>query len=300
METTLIIDGGLGRVITAIPALEKFVKNNPDCIIVGYGFTPIFWGNKLLRDNVFDNYYKGLFQKIKDTKILKPDPYFNSDYLNGRINLLDAWNQEINNDKESMPIPKLYLSQQELINNGKFKTKDNIVIGFQPYGSSAILTENSVDDSSVRSLSIETTQAIVKALRKEKYDILLITDKQIPFLQAADFINHYPPDLRGLMGSIANVDYFLGIDSLGQHIARAFNKPGTVIFGGTNPVNVSYPGYFNFINDKAERSYMHYRVAEFDWWLTEIENSNIMKFSNDENKSICDNIIKHIKSSLRK
>ena len=35
-------------------------------------------------------------------------------------------------------------------------------------------------------------------------------------------------------------DYFIGCDSVGQHIAHAIEKPGTVVIGSTFPENTSY------------------------------------------------------------
>ena len=72
MTTTLMIDGGLGRVITAIPALEKYVTDNPDTIILITQWVPILWGNKILQNNVLDAGSKGLFEKIKNTKMGNP------------------------------------------------------------------------------------------------------------------------------------------------------------------------------------------------------------------------------------
>lgn len=299
-KKTLLIDGGLGRVITAIPALEKFVKQNPETNIVTYGWTPILWGNRVLKDFITDNMTKGLLEKIRHTKIIKPEPYFNSDYINGKINLADAWNQEINNDQESMPLPQLFLSSKELKENSKFKTSNNTkVIAFQPFGSSAIIGENSVEDNSFRSLNIETTKYLVNLLRKEGYLIYLMVDKMIPFLRGEDFINHYPPGVRDMAATVANVDYFLGIDSCGQHIARCFKKPGSVIIGATNPVNISYPNHYNLLNYDKDRTYMPYRIAEFDWWLGEIENSTIMEFNQNQLKEMGKNILEHIKKSFK-
>ena len=85
MKTTILVDGGLGRMISAIPALEKYVKNNTETIIVTYYWTPIYWGNKILRHSITDSSTKGLFEKIKNTKIIKPEPYYNSNYLNNKI-----------------------------------------------------------------------------------------------------------------------------------------------------------------------------------------------------------------------
>ena len=43
--------------------------------------------------------------------------------------------------------------------------------------------------------------------------------------------------LNGWMGVINSADYFLGCDSIGQHMAYALKKPSTVVIGSTFPEN---------------------------------------------------------------
>lgn len=301
MTTTLMIDGGLGRVITAIPALEKYVANNPDTIILVTQWVPILWGNKILQNNVLDAGSKGLFEKIKNTKILKPEPYYNSDYISGKINLIDAWNQEINNCRESLAVPKLYLSKAELY--GMSYIRNNYyqkIIAFQPFGSTAILTNEGVQDSTKRSINAETTQHLIKILREEGYGIWLMTDKPVPFLDGNNFINAGSNNIREVASLLYHCDYFLGVDSSGQHVARCFNKPGTVIMGGTNSINVSYPDHFNILNDRSDKVYMPYRLAEFDWWLSELANDSVLDFTEKDLKILGKNILKHINMSTKK
>lgn len=300
-KKTLIIDGGLGRVITAIPALEKYVTKNPNTVILIYQWLPIIFGNKILSKVSYDALHvKGLFDLIKDTKIIKPEPYYNTDYLNGKISLLDAWNQEINGDSESMPVPNIVLRNDEIQQASQLRrTYHRKVIAFQPFGSTAVIDENGVKDNSLRSLDHKTTQQIVKALKLQGYGIWLMTDKNIPFLNGTDFISYYTQNIREVAAAINHCDYFLGVDSSGQHLARAFNKPGTIIMGGTNTKNVTYPDHFNILNDNEERVYMPYRLTDFDWWLSETLNKDCMNFDDKEIKNMTCNILKHIKKTTK-
>lgn len=299
MKITLLIDGGLGRVITSIPALEKFVKFNTECTIITYFWTPIIWGNKTLTPYVFDNQTKGNFDRIKDTKIIRPEPYYNSDYLNERISLADAFNQEINGDKDKMPIPKIYLNRHEMEVGNKVRVaKKKAIIALQPFGSTANITENTSTDGSSRSMSKDTLIALVKRLRHENFGLYLMTDKMIPFLNRDDFIDHYPGQIREIAATIANCDYFLGIDSSGQHIARSFNKPGTVLIGGTAPINISYPDFFNIIDFGIDRKYISYRICEFDNYLAEIENDGILDLNKEQINDFIENTLQHIKKSI--
>ena len=58
MNTTFIIDGGAGRVINSIPALEKYYKLNPedDFNIIVHGWESVFWSNSKLQKRVFGSH----------------------------------------------------------------------------------------------------------------------------------------------------------------------------------------------------------------------------------------------------
>ena len=300
MKTTFIIDGGLGRQITAIPALEKFVAKNPDTTIVTHFWTPIFWGNCLLAPKVFDSNTKGLFERIKDSKIVKPEPYYNTNYINDKISMADAFNEEINGDNEKMPPPRIYLSSTEL-KNGKNIARQNgkKVICFQPFGSTAKFENNDIIDQTVRSLSKEATLQMINMIRSDGFDIALFDDRDIPFLDRSKFLNIRNLDCRVWAAVIANCDYFVGVDSAGQHIARAFNKPGTVIMGGTSELNTSYTDHFTIIKKPGDRKYMSYRLCDFDYWLSELENTNLMTYTIDEINKITQNILKDVRTKCK-
>jgi len=300
MKKTLIIEGELSKVFTSIPALEKFVTNNPDCTIVVHEFGPIFWGNKKLSNFIFDNHTKDLFNRIKNTKIIKPDPYYNIDFLNGKIHLVDAWNQEINGDKDPMPVPKMYIQEHESkVGLSVKRNYFNTIIAFQPFSKDVEFLENEVKDKSCRSMRLKLCKEIIKRLKLQGYGIWLITDRDIPVLSPTDFIQLWPTDVRSMASILSQCDYFLGVDGSGQHFARSFNIPGTVVMGGSNTTNFTYPDHFNIVNDK-ERDYMPYGLADFDRYIAEANNDKLMNLSDKEIKDLCNNIIKHIKKTVKK
>jgi ADP-heptose:LPS heptosyltransferase len=96
---------------------------------------------------------------------------------------------------------------------------------------------------------------------------------------------------------INDADYFLGCDSVGQHIAHALKKPGTVVIGGTFPENISYPGSNTLTiidNGKDERRYSPIRVA-VDIRIDR-HNENLMVLADETIKTI----VKGIKTTLSK
>ncbi len=299
MSTTLLIDGGLGRVICAIPALEKFVQNNPNTTIITYFWTPVIWGNKKLTPYVFDNNTKGLFEKIKDTKISKPEPYYNNDYINQKIGLSDAFNQEINGNKDKMSVAKLYPSRSEMERGSKVRIGNKrAFVAIQPFGSTATITDNDTSDPTARSMSKNTIISLIKRLRHENFGLYLMTDKTIPFLNREDFVDHYPTNVREIVSTIANCDYFIGVDSSGQHIARSFNKPGTVLLGGTPAINISYPDFFNIIKFGIDDKYTSYRLCEFDNYLAEIENDSNLDLNKEQIQEFVEKTVQHLKKSI--
>ena len=295
-DRTLIIDGGLGRIITAIPALEKFVQENTNTTILVHGWAPVVYGNKILGPSVFDFKTKGNFERIRNTSISKPEPYYETAYINQQIHLIDAWNRCINNSTDALGIPKIYLSNNEKNNLWNVKTSKKLV-AFQPFGSTAYHTNAGVVDNSNRSMSTLMSKLILKRLVQENYDVLLITDKQVPWNLDCTFIPGIFYGPRDLAGAIYQCDYFVGIDSAGQHIARCLRKPGTVVLGSTSAVNISYADFFNIIDTAPDASYKGLRISDEDLYLDEIENADIMDIPLQQLHGYIDSIINHIKTT---
>ena len=79
----------------------------------------------------------------------------------------------------------------------------------------------------------------------------------------------------------------------------AFNKPGTVIFGSTFPINVSYPNWFNIIEKPGIKKYNPIRIAGLDGILSDRLNDRMMDFSDDELTNIYNNIVKDIENKVK-
>ena len=112
------LDGGAGRAISAIPALEKYAKAHPDedwKIIIG-GWDTLYFGNPLLQDRTFSMDVKGLFETvIKDSEIVHPEPYTQWQYYNQQCSLAEAFDKVINqtDDHSDLGKPNMYLCKAE-------------------------------------------------------------------------------------------------------------------------------------------------------------------------------------------
>ena len=306
------IDGGAGRAICAIPALEKYARLHPDedwNIIIG-GWDTLYFGNPLLQERTYSMDVKGIFKNlIKDSQIIHPEPYTLWQYYNQQCSLAEAFDKIINetDDHSDLGKPNMYLCKAEeknaanMLSGVKAKQNKDLTIVIQPLGRSARVDNGDVIDDSTRSIEPHVYHKLVKKL-SQKYNIILMAEPDfINVLSAEDSVSEKPQgiDLRMWSAIIESVDYFIGCDSVGQHMARAFDVPGTVIMGSTFASNVSYPDYFNMIENKnIEKVYSPILVAGFDCHLSDRLNDGLMDFSEDEVDEIYKSIVKDIKEKV--
>lgn len=310
MKKVFMVDGGAGRVITAIPALEKYIKNNPndDVKIIIPGWDNLVWGNPILQDITYNNETKGIFDLfIKQCDVMiSPEPYRVPDYFNQKISLAEAFDREINTttDHSNLPIPKLYTNKAEeknaanLIAEVKNQQKKEKTIVIQPYGRSARVDNGDVIDDSSRGLDSTNYLRLVKKL-STKYNLILFAERG---LWLNEDVYTYKPeiDLRYWLSVIDNCDYFVGCDSVGQHMARAFDKPGTVILGSTFAKNVTYPDWFQIIEkDGCEKKYSPIRICGLDSHLADRLNDTLMDFTEKEIDDIVDAIIADVDKKVK-
>lgn len=305
MNTTFLLSGGAGRIICAIPALEKYHYDNPDddFKVLIYGWENLYHSHPILQNRTYDANMKGVFDLIiKDSKLVCPEPYHNHEYYNQRISLVDAFNREINDCVHQMSVfdnrlPRLYLHQNEsdtakrMIQQAKDRFKKDKFIVFQPYGSGIEIVEDKLIDKTGRSLHKEGFEYLVYLLREInavvlymgdiKYNTIndesvLLTAKDVPGV-----------DLRFFMAMIENCDYFVGVDSVGQHMARSFDKLGTILMGSTFEMNVTYPGWFKTYRKKNFKpTYNPIRISPVDSDMVDRINYGIMDFSEVEIEEI--------------
>ena len=325
MKTIINIDGGLGRVITAIPALLKYGKNHPEddwyVMIPGWDF--MVWGIEELQQRTFNPETKGMFENYywHADKVIAPEPYKLPAFYRNEISLIEAFDELINEttDHSDLSDMKLELTIDEILNAKGFinqaiqgingnptgceppKPVENHkkIIVFQPFGSTSQQSEMGIYDKSMRSINHLFATEIANALSK---DYIVIN------MNGREGFSHFPgvinfaqdPDLRTWSAIIQEADYFVGCDSVGQHMARAFDKPGTVILGSTYAVNITYPDHFQIIeNENVEKEYSPIRVCGLDSHLADRKNDRCMDFTDEEVDNIYSAIVKDIKEKVK-
>lgn len=306
MKKAFAINGGAGRVLCAIPALENYKKNvDSDVVIIAEAWMELFMLSPTLRHNVYHVAHKGLFEdKLKDREIESPEPYRLNAYFNQKANLIQAFDKIINN-LDALPDPKpinLELSKAEqayghnLVNQVKAQFNKQKAVVVQPFGSGVKLEGNFVIDSSGRSLELRDFTRLVEELSKN-YAVILMVPFKVPTEKAMQAAVPEDADLLKWAGIINAADYFVGCDSVGQHLANALKKPATVVIGATFPENISYPDNKDFTiidNGKDKRTYSPIRITHDHG--TERDNEDLMILSEDTFKQI----VKSVENKLGK
>ena len=286
----IFLNGGIGRILCAIPAIEKYQKESgdEDFIVVIEGKCNILDGHPTLDSKAYDMYHKNLFHThIKKRDIISPEPYRVYEYFSQQCNLSQAFDI-ILNDKgiRELDKPKLYLSKEEklkateILNECKEKIKADKYVVFQPFGRAIKQIDSSFVDPSNRSIEYTNFKSIIKKLHKEKYGVIVMSDFGIELKKENFEMDVAQPeniDLRIWASIIEQVDHFVGCDSVGQHFAYSLGTPSTVITGATFPENTTYPNKdgVNIVDlGQNDRQYDPIRIT-FDERISRV-NENLM------------------------
>ena len=287
------IDGGIGRVITALPALLKYHKNHPDeewyISIIGWDYVPL--GIPELQERTINPETKSVWENyfMKADKVISPEPYRLPNFYKGKISLAEAFDEIINEteDHSDLNYKTLNLSHAEIRRGQEIIYKAYEVHGkeqtivINPYGSTAQVCPLGVYDDSLRSLPENMFNQLCELLA-EDYNVICMG---YPHLLSEENKFVYVPQqdlhIREWMGVISQVDYVIGCDSVAQHIARATGTQGCVIMGGTNATNMSYPDYFRIIQRK-EAVYSPMRISGLQSNLAERLNKECIEYTDEE------------------
>lgn len=275
------VDGGIGRVICSLPAIEALAQTRK--VIVLTSFPEIFIGNprvhktySLTREYLWDDV-------IKHGEFLYPEPYFSHRYYNQEQHLVQVFNHLLLGEAGSVDLGgKLYLTEDEitwakdfiLARKQEFEDKDIVLL--QCFGSSAKIENNTVTDTTNRSLPTSAVDAVC-ANTKHLY------------INASHIAMNYPNvwqqafTTRQLFALAAYCDFIISIDSFLMHVGAVFKKAGLVFFGSTFTKNLSYDTYRVFQRKGYPKSYVPNRFSGFV-----DENARALDFDEAEVEHIID------------
>ena len=333
MKTIINIDGGLGRVITSIPALLKYGKNHQDedWYVMIPGWDVFTWGIEDLQQRTFNPETKGMFENYywDADKVISPEPYKLPAFYRNEISLAEAFDELINGttDHSDLPDMTLELSLDEVlaakscINQAiqasnpnsnsdtnqcglptsppnQTERENKKIVVFQPFGSTSHQSEMGIYDKSMRSINHLFANMIASELGKD-YVVINMNgrDNFSSFPQVINFSQD--PDLRTWAAIIQEADYFVGCDSCGQHIAKAVGTPASVVIAGTHEVNVSYPDTFHIIKNDAKYYPNPMRVSSMNSHLADKLNQKRAIFTTEEMETHIKEIVRRIEGDKK-
>ena len=247
------LNGGAGRMLCSIPALELYAEESgdKDFVIVCEGGTDMFKGHPTLHKRAYDPWHKNLFDDIiKHRQVVNPEPYQVWEYYNQKCSLSQAFDIIFNNKGvRELNKPAIHFSKDELlvgrklVNEVKEKIKKEKVIVVQPFGRGIEIMDDTPIDTTARSFEFKDLKSLLKKLEKD-YALVMMSEMKMELKGEGLKQEVAMPEglsLRQWAGMIKYCDHFLGCDSVGQHLAYAVGTPTTAVIGATFPINVSYP-----------------------------------------------------------
>ena len=298
------INGGAGRMISSVPAFEKYLEesDDKDFIIVCEGGTDVFKGHPKLDDRAYDIWHKGLFKDyLKNREIVTTEPYRVWEYYNQQCSIAQAFDIQVNNKGlRELPKPTLRLSKDELlqgrsiVNEVKKKLKKEKLVVFQPFGRGVEYIDETLIDRTARSFELKDVKAIVKKLQQNDYAVIMMSEFKTDMTDVKLKDEVAMPEnvnMRVWSAIIKYADHFLGCDSLGQHLAYSMETESTIITGSTYPINVSYPdcSYFEILDmGEIHREYDPIRILPDE--RVNRMNENIMSMTD----SITTLVVNHV------
>lgn len=299
------VNGGAGRMITSVPAFEKYEQESEDkdFIIVCEGGTDVFKGHPTLDSRTYDVWHKGLFKDfLKNREIVSTEPYRIWEYYNQQCSIAQAFDIQINNKgTRELPKPTLRLSKDELLNGRQVVTqvkeklkKDKLVV-LQPFGRGIEYIDETLVDRTARSFELKDVKQIIKKLQENGYAVILMSEFKIDLVDAKLKDEVAMPEnvsFRVWAAIVKYADHFLGCDSLGQHLSYIMETPSTVVTGSTYPINVSYPDckYFDILDmGEVSREYSPIRILPDE--RVDRLNENIMSMNDDITTLIVNHVL---------
>lgn len=247
MYSVFHIEGGAGKNIVA-SNVARVIKNTfPDRkLVVVAPYPEVFLHNP----NVYRVYKTGLcpyfyedFIEGKDTLIFKHEPYNDSNIINKKTNLAEAWcnSLDLTFDRNS---PELYFNNIEQQDSNVVFSKvfeGKPVIAIQISGGLGNNKENQINFNWYRDLPPFYAQNLVDKYSSQ-FTFVQIKGPNQPALQN---VKQVDLQLRELFLLLAQCKGAVGIDSVVQHTMAAFKKPSLVFWIGNSPTVFGYDIHTN-------------------------------------------------------
>lgn len=261
MQSIFHITGGLGKHVVASGVINSYKYVNKDEeIIVCSAYPEVFDLNPNVKESLDINnlqyFYKNYINN-KDVKIFAQEPYKQVSHILKRKKLIETWCELVGVEYYKQPSIDVNFREKEILLR-QISTDKPILI-FQPFGGN----NNGLPYCWARDIHPAVAQSIINMLA-EKYHIMHICNPYHPILNNCQRIDERL-SFASLASLVAISSERLLIDSSIQHIAYALNKPSTVIWNVTSPIQFGYDELHHNILSPVDYSNGHRKSYLFDF-----------------------------------
>jgi len=299
----------------AIEQFAKRKSAQGDKVGIVTSFAEVFEGLEYI-DKIYPIGMQYLYEEfISKGEYLEVEPYNNSKYYKDEKHLAQVFNFLLNGEDKFIST-KINLTEKELLDAKEFvdsqkneyrkkmiliqpwgatggkvinagskqkESENNVCIkkdcvgSNQLYDPSQKLNLKIIDDETYRSFGLEFAQVLNEMLVNNGFTTYVIkTPDQIGFNGAKTFSKLTP---REIIALIPFVDGIITCDSFMHHASAALGTPAKtiVLWAGTNPKNLGYPGQINIKSWKPTEFEPNRIPHNHEYYLNKNKNSNEFK-----------------------
>lgn len=233
------IEGGIGKHIAAT-AIAKTIKNNhPDRKLIIVCAWPDIFINLTFVDRVYRigncPYFYDDYIKPGNSIIFKHEPYFTTEHINGKMQLIENW-ANLYNLEYNGELPEIRFNIREKTVYEKIWTREKPIMVIQTNGGP--LQDQPYNYSWTRDMPIRLAQSLVDYYKND-YHIIQICRNETQVLKDTEPFYQQINNMQLLYLLTLSSKRVL-IDSSLQHAAAALNLPSVVTWIATNPIIFGY------------------------------------------------------------
>ena len=240
MKKAIYVNGGLGRITAALPALKA-----SNSLIITSG-----WGELFTLTDLYciESESAMMHSMLDGLDIITPEPYHQAGYRSGKYNMVKAFHKDLGTKGEDYGLtPDVKTSAvmyDKLVSSG---AADKKIITIQVRASG--------DLHNVRNMGKQSVINAVDAARELGHFPVIIGDENIGFELDCSIVRS--TTLTEFVSLIGLSDMFVGGDSSGMHIAKALNIPG-IIYLTSTAGHKYYPEHFTEFRHPDHKSTFEY------------------------------------------
>jgi hypothetical protein len=254
-----IVEGGVGKHVMFTALLP--ILSEKEKIIIMSSYPDIFEGNPhVLRSLGRNSQYQWDDLILKeDTELNFYEPYYNLDYIQGKIHLVEAWCEGYGIEYDKEMKPELYLNSisRREVKEFKENTKKYMLVQFSGGQSPMnVRDEPYMNFGAIKNYPRELAQKVVDLIHMKDPDMQII-NFCIPNegMNLENVLTFQTPYLM-YAALLEQSEGFIGIDSSLMHFAGALNIRGVTLWGATNPNGLGY-GIHTKLTNKCKLNTPH-------------------------------------------